>query len=120
MIIYNNGGIKINGSTTRNALEVVGTGRFYEVLVENDWSDYVFYDDYKLPSINEQLAFVEDNGHLANFQSEEEMDGKINIGDVTKRQQQTIEELMLYIGQLNEVNNSLVKRVEALEIKLNE
>jgi len=113
MWIYNTGGVKILPTPDRYELEVDGTGRFKEVLVEEGWSDYVFDDDYALPTIDEQMGSIKEKGHLANFQSEEEMGGEINIGDVTKRQQQTIEELMLYIGQLN-------NRIEALETKLSE
>jgi len=75
MKILNGGGVNICGTIKAN-----------EVIVEEGWwCDFVFEDDYDLPTIEEQLASIEDNGHLANFQSEEEMSGNINLGDVTAR-----------------------------------
>lgn len=106
------GYVGIGTTNPQHKLEVCGTARFTEVLVDEGWCDFVFDKDYNLPSIDEQLNFIEDKGHLANFQSEEAMAGEVNLGDVTKRQQQTIEELMLYIGQLN-------NRVQVLESTLN-
>jgi len=105
------GYVGIGTTDPQNKLEVCGTGRFEEVLVDEDWCDFVFDEDYNLPSIDEQIDFIEDKGHMTNFQSEEAMAGEVNLGDVTKRQQQTIEELMLYIGQLN-------NRIQALESTL--
>jgi len=110
MKILNEGGVNICGTIKAN-----------EVIVEEVWwCDFVFEDDYNLPSIDEQIAFVEDNGHLVNFQSEEEMNGNIDLGDVTSRQQQTIEEQMLYIGQLHNMMKEMKNRIVSLESKLSE
>ncbi len=115
MRIEDNGYVGIGTATPQYKLDVCGQIRSEEVVVENNWCDYVFDEDYSLKSIDEQVEFIEENGHLANFESEVEMAGEINIGDVTKRQQQTIEEQMLYIGQLNEDNKELQKQNEELQ-----
>jgi len=110
MKILNEGGVNICGTIRAN-----------EVIVEDGWwCDFVFEDDYDLPTIEEQLASIEDNGHLANFQAEEEMSGNISLGDVTSRQQQTIEEQMLYIGQLHNMMKEMNDRIVTLESKLSE
>ena len=99
-----NGGGKVGIGTTdpQNTLDVCGIARANEVIVQNDWCDFVFDENYDLPTLAEQKAFIEQNGHLKNFQSEAEMDGQILVGDVNKRQQQSIEEMMLYLIKMEE------------------
>lgn len=102
LLVENGGFVGIGTATPENALEVCGIIRSNEVIVENDWCDFVFHKDYKLPALSEQKSFIENNGHLKNFQSEAEMAGQIHVGDVNKRQQQSIEEIMLYLIQIEE------------------
>lgn len=110
MKILNGGGVN-----------VCGTIRANEVIIEEGWwCDFVFDDSYALPSIEEQMSHIDDKGYLANFQSEEEMAGEVSLGDVTIRQQQTIEELMLYIGQLNGANKLLKAENEKLDEKFDD
>lgn len=88
--------------TDDKTVDVCGDVRAKEVRVESGWCDYVFDKEYNLPTLEEEAAFIANNGHLSDFESEEAMDGQINVGDVTKRQQETIEKLMLYVIELNE------------------
>ncbi len=82
-----------------------------KVSVKNtsDWADYVFADDYTLAELSEVEKFIEKEHHLPNIPSAEEM---VKTGlDVAKTDAlllQKIEELTLYIIELN-------KRVGALE-----
>jgi len=114
MRIEDNGNVGIGTATPQNKLDVCGIIRGTEVLVEDGWCDYVFEKEYDLKTIEEEQSFIAENGHLSNFKSEAEMGGEINVGDVTKRQQKTVEEHMLYIGQLNDKINDL----ETLVLKL--
>ncbi len=111
------GDVGIGTTSPSHRLDVCGTARAREVLVEEGWCDYVFEEDYNLPSIEEQMKHIETYGYMPNFESAETMDGEINLGDITKRQQQTIEEQMLYIGQLNEDNKILKTQNAALSQK---
>jgi len=86
MRILNNGNVGIGTSNPTYKLSVNGNIRAKEIKVESGWSDYVFYDDYKLPSLEEEESFIEMNGHLIGFESEEDMEGEISLGDVSKRQ----------------------------------
>lgn len=107
MIIKANGNIGIGTSTPAHKLDVCGTIRAVEVLVEDDWCDYVFEDDYSLPSLEEEKKHIETNGYLLGFESEESMNGTISLHDVTKKQQVKIEEYALQLIRLNEKNKML-------------
>ena len=74
---------------------VNGGGLFKEVKVELGWADYVLAKNYNRISLGDEAAFIEENGHLSGFLSAKEMDGYINLGDVTRRQQVKIEEMRL-------------------------
>ena len=118
------GKLGINTSSPQNALDVCGKIRGDEVIIENDWCDYVFYENYNLPDLCEEAQHIEEEGHLSGFQSEEEMNGEIHVADVTKRQQVKIEEMMLHLIQMNErlnkietENSQLKKEIKQLRSK---
>lgn len=77
------------------------------------WADYVFNKDYDLKSLSEVENFIETYGHLPNVPSAAQVqaDG-INVADMARIQQEKIEELTLYIIQLN-------KKLELLEAQIN-
>lgn len=102
----------VDGTTTYK-LAVAGKIRAYEIKVYNTWADYVFTNEYKLPTIDEVDSFIKENGHLPNVPSAKEItQNGLELGEMAKIQQEKIEELMLYIIQQN-------KRIEALEAKMN-
>ncbi|KAF2520101.1 hypothetical protein E0W68_02445 [Flavobacterium salilacus subsp. salilacus] len=84
-----------------------------EVRVSTNWADYVFEDDYKLPSLEEIECYIEENGHLPNVPSAKEVEEQgIEVGEMAKIQQEKIEELTLYIiGQ----NKQLEKQGEEIK-----
>ena len=99
--------LDVNGITASNQF----LGQEVRVKLKNDWPDYVFYPDYELPSLAQEAQHIEEKGHLSGFQSAEEMNGEIQLGDVTKRQQVKIEELMLHMIAMK-------KEIEALKAEL--
>ncbi len=101
MFITEEGNIGMGTTTPDNKLDVRGTIRSEEVKVELGWSDYVFYDDYQLPTLREEAAHIQKKGHLLGFESEADMGGEIQLGDVSKRQQAKIEEMMLHLIEMN-------------------
>ncbi len=115
MVLNANGNLGIGTDTPDNKLDVKGTIRAEEVKVELGWSDYVFYDDYELPTLEEEEEHIEENGHLLGFESEKAMDGEIQLGDVSKRQQAKIEEIMLHLIELKKQNDELKEEMETLK-----
>lgn len=84
-----------------------------EARVRTNWADYVFEKDYKLLSIQEVASFIKENGHLPNIPSAEtvEIEG-LELGDITTKQQEKIEELTLYMIQIQKQLNVLKKKLK--------
>ena len=101
MTILNNGNVGIGTTSHQNKLDVCGTIRAKELVISDTWCDYVFEDDYALKSLEEKDQFIQENGHLPEFESAAAMGGDIQIADVTKRQQVSIEEITLHLIELN-------------------
>lgn len=97
------------------------------VNLQSAWADYVFKKEYKLPTLNEVENHIIDKGCLINVPSAEFIKNNgLELGEMTKIQQEKIEELTLYLIQQNKMieNQSkmieeLYKRINALESKLN-
>lgn len=83
-------------------------------VAQTGWPDYVFHGDYKLPSLQEVEDFVTTRHHLPGIPSEKEVtaDG-LDLGDFDKQLLKKVEELTLYIIQLNKNVDSLNKKVAA-------
>lgn len=93
------------------------------------WPDYVFNDDYKLPSLKEVEKHIIENGHLQNIPSAAEVsESGIFLGAMNVKLLQKIEELTLYSIQQqkeleylkaeNENYKSFATRLSALEKEL--
>jgi len=85
--------------------------------------DYVFADDYKLMPLKELDNYIEENNHLPNVPSAEEIaENGIGVGDLQLKQMEKIEELTLYIidldqrlNDLQEENTQLRQEIETLK-----
>lgn len=103
------GNVGIGTDNPTSKLSVVGNVRAYEVVVENNWADYVFDEAYNLPLLSEVEKFIQLNKHLPNIPSAKEIKEKgLSVGDTQKRMMEKIEELTLYMIEAN-------KKIEALE-----
>jgi len=82
-----------------------------KVLMSESWPDYVFEDDYTMPSLYELEASIKANKHLPGIPPacEVETEG-IAVGDMQVKMMEKIEELTLYIIDLQ-------KQIDALEAK---
>ena len=93
-------------------LSVVGKVMAEEVRVElnGTWPDYVFAKDYKLMPLQNLKQYVMENNHLPEVPAAEEMKDGIEVGKMNKMLMQKVEELTLYIIQLNEEVQELKKQ----------
>ena len=84
------------------------------IRLQSDWADYVFSDDYKLPTLKETEAFINENKHLPNMPSAKQVEEEgIEMGNIIKLQQEKIEELTLYTI---EQEKKLEKQGEEIEL----
>lgn len=91
-----------------------------KVQLQAQWPDYVFTEYYKLPTLEEVEKQIKEKGHLANMPSAEKVNCEgFEVGELTRLQQEKIEELTLYIIKLNEQLKTQEKRMQALEAKVN-
>lgn len=105
MVIKGDGNVGIGTNNTNGfKLNVCGTIRAQEINIEdNNWCDFVFYPNYKLMSLDERKTYLQKNQHLPYMKSEKEIiEQGANISEVIKGLLQNIEELNLYVIQLNE------------------
>ena len=113
--------LKTDGSVgigTKNTLgyklAVNGTIGAKEIKVEiaSAWPDYVFSDDYNLMPINEVEDYIKKNKHLPEIPQADEVKDGIALGEMNTKLLQKIEELTLYIIDLQ-------KQVDNLKSRLN-
>lgn len=88
-------------------LSVKGKIRAEEIKVYNTWADYVFASDYKLDDLKDVESYIAKNGHLKNVPSAKEVTERgLELGEMSKIQQEKIEELTLYLIQQNKESKS--------------
>jgi hypothetical protein len=102
MSITNTGNVGIGVRAPANKLEVCGTIRATEVLVQAGWCDYVFEKDYKLRPLAAVQQFVDQNKHLPDVPSAPEIEaGGIRVAQMDSIMIKKIEELTLYLVDQN-------------------
>jgi len=101
------------------------------VKLRGNWPDYVFKPQYKLPSLTTVKAYIDQNQHLPDMPSEQEVkDNGINLGEIVKIQTKKIEELTLYLiekdkqlteqQKKNDENEARIAALEKALLKLTE
>jgi hypothetical protein len=87
-----------------------------EIRVATTWADYVFEKDYKLPTLQEVEQHIAEKGHLINVPSAKEVEADgISLGEISKIQQEKIEELTLYIIEQNKINDKQAQELKELK-----
>lgn len=102
--IVNNSTVDINGN-------LIVTGNCTEQ--DGACADYVFEDDYELRPLSAVKEFIEENGHLPNIPSADDMMKQgVNIAHITGRLLEKIEELTLYTLQQDETIEQMKLHIE--------
>jgi hypothetical protein len=88
------------------------------VQLQSAWPDYVFEKKYKKLSLAELEKYVDKNKHLPNVPSavEVEKDGQ-HLGEIQRKMLEKIEELSLYIIELNKKVEEQAIEIEKLKKK---
>jgi hypothetical protein len=119
MLVDNTGNVGI-GAVPDSKLSVKGVVHAQEVKVDLTGAvappDYVFNEDYKLPSLETVKAYINKNHHLPEVPSAKEMEANgIMVGEMNLLLLKKIEEMTLYMIEMKEQNETL--RQELDEIK---
>jgi len=119
MILNKDGklGIGTSDFSGNHKLRVEGSIGAREIKVEaSGWSDFVFYDDYELRTLEEVEQHIKDKGHLPEIPNEAEVTKNgINLGEMNAKLLQKIEELTLYLIEQNKKIEALEQKVKTLE-----
>lgn len=123
LYLKSNGNLGIGTTNPLAKLSVNGTGTFngkvkcteVEVLLAA-WPDFVFESGYNLRPLSEVESFINTNKHLPDVPSRETvLTNGSNIGEMNATLLQKVEELTLYMIQLQKDNDALKARISKLE-----
>ena len=110
---YPNGyNLSVDGSIVTDFIKV-------ELCGTSGWCDYVFEPTYNLMSLNEVRSFVSKNGHLPSMPSEKDIktEGGIKTKEIMLAQQEKVEEIYLYLIEMDEQINQLQQKVNILKVE---
>lgn len=117
-IIANNPGTEMGSTTGKISFWYTGVGynqidcgnirangnlwaQQIKVALTNPFPDYVFEKNYKLKPLHEVETFIQKNGHLSNMPTAQEVAKEgVDVGAVTTILVEKVEELTLYIIQI--------------------
>jgi hypothetical protein len=125
-LVLDGGNVLIGKTTQVNSaykLDVNGSMRSNEVVVNVTGADFVFQDNYNLKTLNEVERFIKDNKHLPDIEAAEEMEENgLELGKMDMKLLQKIEELTLYMidfkkemDKMKEENQKLKDKIIELE-----
>ncbi len=114
---FNGGNVGIGTDNPQKLLDVKGTIHAQNIEVDlNGWSDFVFDKDYKLPTLLEVEAHINEHNRLPDIPSEKQVKEEgINIGEMQAKLLQKIEELTLYVIDQNKKIEEQHQQIEALK-----
>ncbi|MFH6989425.1 hypothetical protein ACHRVW_16925 [Flavobacterium collinsii] len=117
---FENGNVGIGTTNPTSLLTVAGNINSREVKVTVDaGADFVFENDYNLPSLDAVDKYIKENKHLPEIASADEMKKEgINLSEMNIKLLQKIEELTLYSIEQQKNTEKLIKVIETLTKRL--
>lgn len=111
IVAYSHSGAKIL------QLEDNGLLRAREVRIDaTTWADFVFDEEYELPKLHDVAKYIELNHHLPGVPTSADIkENGINVAEIQTMQMQKIEELTLYMIEMNQRMDSLQVEVNRLK-----
>ena len=107
-----------NDNTGNYRLSVDGRIRATAVRVYTGWADFVFEENYNLPTLNEVEQHINTHGHLKDIPSAAVVEAEgIDVGEINKLLLQKIEELTLYTIEQDKKLNVLFQEINNLKSK---
>ena len=97
---------------------VAGSAIFTQAVVklQANWPDYVFYKNYRLPSLSSVAAYIRANNHLPGLPSAAEVAQKgIDLGATQAKLLEKIEQLTLYVIDLKKENEEIKAQLAQLK-----
>ncbi len=119
LIYYNENHVGIGTATPDEMLTVNGTIHAKEVRVDMNvpGPDYVFEEGYDLLSLSEIEAYINANNHLPEIPTAAEIEANgLQLGEMNMLLLKKIEELTLHTINQQSLIESLMNRIEKLEI----
>lgn len=121
-VIQDNGNVSIGTTTAPVGYKLAIAGDMIAervvVKLQANWPDYVFKTGYSLRPLSEVENFVKANNHLPDVPSEAEIKAKgIDIEQMNATLLKKVEELTLYMIELQKQNDVLKKRMDSLDKK---
>ena len=129
--VYTNGKVGINTNVFPNQVGDVNVSSYslyakggilteeVRVALSSEWADFVFNKEYKLEPLKNVEKFIIENKHLKDVPSAKEVEKNgIELGEMNKILLLKIEELTLYLIDMNKKIESQNAKIEKL--KLNE
>ncbi len=99
--------------TLKNNYQFAVNGKIKAQEIDLDyqgWPDYVFESGYERLPIDELKGYIEENGHLPNVKPAEEVEKNgLGVAEANKMLMEKVEELTLYIIELQEQINEIKK-----------
>lgn len=81
-----------------------------------NWADYVFEEDYELPSLHDVETYIKTNKHLPGIDSAESLvENGLDLAEMQAKQMEKIEELTLYVIEQDKKVKQQSKEIEELK-----
>jgi hypothetical protein len=111
-----NGNIGIGtAATSKYKINVEGSIRANEIVVNTTGADFVFDSTYNLRTLPELETFIKQNKHLPEIAPAKEMqENGVSAGEMQAKLLQKIEELTLYVIELKKENVEQQKKIAEL------